>query len=81
MLSLIFLSFLSTATADDNDTTPEVVYKKETTIDFEGVDVTGDLVKPQGSLVVERRSAGFNPMIKLRADFNPEMSESINNVK
>ena len=59
----------------------EVVYKKETTIDFEGVDISGDLVKPQGSLVIERRVAGFNPMIKIRIDFNPEMSESINNVK
>ncbi|MCA9567037.1 MAG: hypothetical protein KC656_04305 [Myxococcales bacterium] len=30
------------------------VYKERTEIDFEGVDVTGDLVEPQGTLALER---------------------------
>jgi len=76
---MIFLS-LNLAYADD-DVKPRVVYKKETTIDFEGLDVEGELVKPQGALLQERKSASFNPLIRLRTDFNPEMSASVNNIK
>ncbi|MEZ4318109.1 MAG: hypothetical protein R3F61_11415 [Myxococcota bacterium] len=34
----------------------EPVYKERTEIDFEGIDVTGDLVKPQGGLYLEDRN-------------------------
>jgi hypothetical protein len=66
-----------TALAQDD----EVTYKERTEIDFEGVEVAGELVKPQGALLLERKRASFNPLIKLRTDFNPEMSQSVNNVK
>jgi len=56
-------------------------YKKRTEIDFEALDVTGQMVKPQGSLVIERRKAEFNPLIKLRTDFNLEMSNSVREIK
>ena len=59
----------------------EVIYRERTEIDFEGVDVSGELVKPSGSLLVDRKKAQFNPMIQLRTDFNAEMRESINEVK
>jgi hypothetical protein len=39
------------------------------------------MVKPQGSLVIERRKAEFNPLIKLRTDFNLEMSNSVREIK
>ena len=58
-----------------------VTYKKKTEIDFEGVDISGELVKPQGALLLDRKRASFNPLIKLRADFNPEMSASIAEIK
>mgnify|MGYP000748915653 FL=1 len=56
-------------------------YKKRTEIDFEALDITGQMVKPQGSLVIERRKAEFNPLIKLRTDFNLEMSNSVREIK
>ena len=59
----------------------KVIYKAKTEIDFEGVDVEGTLVKPQGSLLLERKSASFNPLIKLRADFDKEMGDSVNEIK
>jgi hypothetical protein len=72
-------SFLgSTAVAQDDG---RVKYKERTVIDFEGVDVTGDLVKPQGQLLLERKRANFNPLIRLRTDFNVEMKRSIDQVK
>ncbi len=52
-----------------------------TEIDFEGVEVAGELVKPQGALLLDRKRANFNPLIKLRPDFNEEMDQSVNLVK
>lgn len=60
---------------------PEVIYQERTEIDFEEVDVSGELVKPSGQLLLERRRASFNPLITLRLEFNTEMRESIDDVK
>ncbi len=77
ILSLLTVSFPAMAQDDDRS----VQYKDRTEIDFEGVDVSGELVKPQGALLLDRKRASFNPLIKLRTDFNPEMSQSVNDVK
>lgn len=58
-----------------------VKYQKETQIDFDGIDITGELVKPQGSLIIERSGVKFNPLIELRTDFDPEMASSVNLIK
>ena len=72
---------LSALAQDEDGDGRQVRYKEKTEIDFEGVDVSGELVKPSGSLLVDRKKAQFNPMIRLRTDFKPEMRESINEVK
>ncbi|MDP2312112.1 MAG: hypothetical protein Q8P41_04345 [Pseudomonadota bacterium] len=59
----------------------KVSYKQKTEIDFEGLDVNGELVKPQSALVLDRKKASFNPLIKLREDFNAEMEQSVDEVK
>lgn len=59
----------------------KVTYQKETQIDFDGIDITGELVKPQGSLIIERSGVKFNPLIELRTDFDPEMASSVNLIK
>ena len=61
--------------------TREVKYKERTEIDFEGVDVNGELVKPQGQLLLDRRKADFNPLIRLRESFDTEMKQSVDEVK
>ena len=66
---MIFL-LSGSAYADDKKEEPKVVYKERTEIDFEGVEVQGELIKPQGSLLLERKHAKFNPMIRLRTDFD-----------
>ena len=60
---------------------PTVVYKKQTEIDFEAVDIAGQLVKPEGVLTQERVSATFNPLIKLRMDWDEEISQSVSEIK
>lgn len=59
----------------------KVSYKATTEIDFEGLDVAGELVKPQGALLMERKRASFNPLIRLRTDFNDEMAQSVDQIK
>jgi len=80
MLTFIFLSLLNVAHAQ-NDEKPEVKYKDKTEIDFEGVEIEGELVKPQGALLLERKRAHFNPLITLRSNFNKEMNGSVNDIK
>ena len=66
---------------DSKEEEPKVVYKERTEIDFEGVEISGELVRPQGSLVLERKRAQFNSMIKLRTDFDDEMDKSVDEIK
>lgn len=75
--------FASPALAQDEEDADgrKVIYKQKTEIDFEGLDVSGELVKPQSALVLDRKKASFNPLIKLREDFNPEMEQSVDEVK
>ena len=71
----------SVATGQENKREREIVYKDHTEIDFEGVDIQGELVKPQGKIIFTRRKATFNPLIKLRIDFDVEMRNSISEIK
>ncbi|MCK6523663.1 hypothetical protein L6R49_19815 [Myxococcota bacterium] len=59
----------------------KISYKSRTEIDFEGVEVSGELVKPNGALLLDRKRANFNPLIKIRQDFNEEMDQSVNQIK
>ena len=76
---MLIFAFISFVFANENEE-PKVVYKKETTIDFEALDIEEELVKPQESIILERKRAVFNPLIQLKKDFNQEMSNSLNDI-
>tara|TARA_R100000152_G_C6547711_1_gene23422 strand:- start:119 stop:367 length:249 start_codon:yes stop_codon:yes gene_type:complete len=78
---LLLLLVSSPAYADESENEPEVIYKQRTEIDFEGLEIEGELIKPQGALLLDRRRAHFNPLIKLRRDFDDEMDKSVNEIK
>ncbi len=87
-LALIALAvplFTSSAFAADDemdaDSGRQIKYNSRTEIDFEDVEVSGELVKPEGSLLLDRKRASFNPLIKLRTDFNDEMKASVDEVE
>ncbi len=80
LLAVITLSGAAWA-QDDDDAGRKISYKQRTEIDFEGLDVSGELVKPQGALLLSRKKASFNPLIRLRTDFNEEMAESVDEVR
>jgi len=83
ILSLALLALAASPALAQDDEVPgrKVVYKTKTEIDFEAVEVAGELVKPQGALLLDRKRGSFNPLIKLRADFNSEMDASVDEIK
>ena len=71
---------IALAFADDEEKT-KVVYKQKTEIDFEGLEIEGELFKPHGAVIQERKGAAFNPLIQLRTNFQVEMSQSVADIK
>ena len=81
-LSALLLSFSTAAFAQEEDESGrQVKYKERTEIDFEGVDVQGELVKPAGQLLMDAKKIQFNPLIRLRENFDVEMKQSVDEVK
>ena len=70
-----------TVIAYGQDTDKQIEYQKRTEIDFEALDIEGMMVKPQGSLLIERQKTKFNPLIELRVDWDQEMNDSVRQIK
>jgi len=77
LLLLISMAFAGDGAEEDR----KVVYKTKTEIDFEDLEIEGILQKPQSALVLERKKANFNPLIKLRTDWKDEMDQSVDEIK
>jgi len=58
----------------------KTVYKKKTVIDFNDVTLEGELTKPEGSYILNRRKTRFGSLIKLRDNFNDELRRSSDNL-
>ncbi len=80
MTALLSLSVAAPAAAQDEDES-DVRYRKKTEIDFEDVSVDGELKKPHGAYLLDKRQSSFNPLIRMKEDFNPEMVESVNQIR
>ena len=81
---LLLFSSLSIAIVNEptNTEDSQITYEKEMTVDFEkGLEVDGQMIRPSGSTIRERTTAKFNPLVKLRVEFNQEMMDSANNIK
>lgn len=77
---MLFLMLISMAFAG-HDEDGKVVYKSKTEIDFEDLEIEGALQKPQSALVLERKKANFNPLIKLRISWEEEIAQSVDEIK
>jgi len=80
--ALLVLSALTAApavTAQEQEA-DKTVYKKKTVIDFSDVTIEGELVKPEGSYLVNRKKTRFKNLIQVRADFRPELRQSLENL-
>lgn len=58
----------------------KTVFKKKTVVDFNDVTLEGELTKPEGSYLVDKKKARFSSLIKLRQDFLPELQKSVDNL-
>jgi hypothetical protein len=58
----------------------KTVYKKKTVIDFNDVTLEGELTKPEGSYLLNRKKTTFQSLIKLRDNFHPELQKSVDNL-
>jgi protein involved in sex pheromone biosynthesis len=58
----------------------KVSFKKKTIIDFSDVTIQGELTKPEGSYVLNRKKTAFKSLLKIRANFLPELFNSTDNL-
>jgi len=58
-----------------------VAYKKETEIDFEALDIDGEVIKPHGVFMQAAEDIKFNPLIELRSDWDDEMIDSVREIR
>lgn len=56
------------------------VFKKKTVIDFSDVTIQGELTKPEGSYLLNRKQTKFKSLLTLRMDFLPELFFSTDNL-
>ena len=54
--------------------------KKKTIIDFSDVTIQGELTKPEGSYLLNRKKTSFRTLLKIRGDFLPELVNSIDSL-
>jgi hypothetical protein len=59
----------------------KVIVRKRTVVDFGDVTVQGELVKPEGSYLLNRNKTRFQPLIQLRDDFDAELRKSAGNLQ
>lgn len=58
----------------------KTVYKDKTVIDFTDVTIQGELTKPEGSYLLNRKKTNFKSLLKARGDFLPELFTSTDNL-
>ncbi|MEZ4322280.1 MAG: hypothetical protein R3F61_32705 [Myxococcota bacterium] len=82
---LLVLLVATPALAQDAEPAPteqKVKFKHRTEIDFGGVEVNGSVAKPFiGEVIVATPADNYPSFIKLRTDFAPEMTQSVDQVK
>ncbi len=78
---------MSAAAYAQNEPTEGVVreadvttFKKKTVIDFSDVTIQGELTKPEGSYLLNRKKTNFRSLLKTRTDFLPELFNSTDNL-
>jgi hypothetical protein len=74
---VVYAQGLPTAGAARGAQDDDVVYQSETTYDFDGDDVEGNLVRPDGESITGERRGKTSSLINIRSDFIPEMLKSV----
>ena len=75
MAIVSLVAFAGSAVAQD-----KVVYKKRTVIDLSAAVIEGELTRPEGSYIVNRKLSKFSNLIQDRQNFIPELLSSPNDL-
>ena len=57
-----------------------IQYKKKEVIDFDDVLIQGELRKPQGAYLLNRKKSDFSAMIEERAHFKRELVDALDKI-
>jgi hypothetical protein len=78
----VLIALPATAQEEAPDAGRATIYRDVEHLEFDQpVAVEGELLKPKGVVIVERKRAAFSPMVALRDSFAAEMKGSIDEVK
>ena len=58
-----------------------VKYRQKTVIDFEDIMLEGQIKKPTGSFLSDRKGKQFQTLINLKKEFNKELVKSVDLLK
>ena len=59
----------------------KVEYRKTQEVNFDAVDIDGQVRNPDGAYVVQKRVVDFLPLYKVRRNFDENIKESVEYVK
>ena len=59
----------------------KIEYRKTQEVNFDAVDVDGQVRNPDGAYVVQKRVVDFLPLYKVRRNFDENIKESVDYVK
>ncbi|MCK5807821.1 hypothetical protein KAH37_02425 [bacterium] len=76
ILSILFAA--GTLFAQDMDQEGRLIkYRQKTVIDFEDIMLEGQIKKPTGSFLSDRKGKQFQTLINLKKEFNKELVKSV----
>jgi hypothetical protein len=58
----------------------QTVYQKTTLLDFSDVTILGELAKPEGSYIMNKKRAHFDLLIRVRDNFLPEIIKTVDHL-
>lgn len=73
----LMMAIVGTLSSGSGAKAAEVIYKKNTVVDFGDDTVEGDLSKPDGQYLESRKRQRHQRLIKVRENFRPEILQSV----
>lgn len=77
MRTLVVTALLALSAPALAQDTAEVTYKPVTELDFDTIELNVPLTRPSGVLLAEVARPKFNPLIRLRTSWDPELRGSV----
>ena len=85
-MNIILASLISVISSAQVETTPtedleNVAYPEVQEVDFTGLEIEASVQKPQMKIIHERNRIQFGFLSQLRANFDNEITQTVNDIK